>query len=57
MEGVQRINVINLRVINQVMSQTSCAPPVTYIQDYMAIHDFDIVIVNVSIGLAYDLMV
>ena len=47
----------NLRLINQVRSQTPCAPPVTYIQDDMAIHDFDIVMVNVSIRLAQDIMV
>ena len=41
MEEDLRSNVFKLRSINQVRSQTSCAPPVTYIQDDMAIHDFD----------------
>ena len=47
----------NLRSINQVRSLSPCAQPVTYIQDYMAIHDFNRAMVNVSIGLAQDLMV
>ena len=47
---------LNLRSTNQVRSQTPCDPPVTYIKDDMAIHDFDIAMVNVSIGLAQDLM-
>ena len=34
-----------------------CAQPVTYIQDDMAIHDFDRVMANFSIGLAQYLMV
>ena len=46
-----------LRSINQVRSQTPCAPPVTYIQDDMSIHDFDRTMVNASIGLAEYLMV
>ena len=40
MEEEQRSNVINLSLINQVMSQTPCAPPVKYIQIYMVIHNF-----------------
>ena len=47
----------NLRLINQVRSQTPCAPPVTYIQDDMAIYDIDIVTAIVSIRLAQDIMV
>ena len=47
----------NLSPINQLRSQTPCAPPVIYIQDDMDIHDFDREMVNVSIGLAQDLMV
>ena len=47
----------NLRLINQVRSQTPCAPPVTYIQDDMATNDFDRGMVNVSIELAQDLIV
>ena len=46
----------NIRSINQVRSQTPFAPSVTYIQDYMAIHNFNIAMVNLSIGLAQDLM-
>ena len=42
----------NLSLTNQVRSQTPCAPPVTYIQYNMAIHDLDIDILNVSIWLA-----
>ena len=47
----------NLSLINQVRSQTTCAPPVTCIQDDMAIHDFDIAMVNVSICSAQYLVV
>ena len=46
-----------VRLINQVRSQTPCAPPVTYIQDEIAIHDFNRDMINVSIGLAEDLTV
>ena len=53
----KRSNVFRLRSINQVRIQTPCAPPVTYIQDDMAIHDFDRVMVNISVGLSRDLMV
>ena len=53
----QRSNVFNLRSINQMRSKTPCATPVTYIQDDMTIHKFDWPMVNVSIGLAQDLMV
>ena len=38
-------------------SQTPCDPPVTHIQDDIAIHDFDRATLIVSIGLAQDLMV
>ena len=48
---------LNLRLINKVRSQTPCAPPVTYIQDYMSIHEFYRAMVNVSIWLAQHLMV
>ena len=44
-----------LRLIDQVRSKTPYAPPVTCIQDDMDIHDVDKVMVNVSIGLFYDL--
>ena len=44
-------------LINKVRSQTPCAPPVTYIQDYMSIHEFYRAMVNVSIWLAQHLMV
>ena len=47
----------NLRTINQVRMQTPCAPPVTYIKDEIAIHDFNTDMVNISIRLAQDLMV
>ena len=47
----------NLRLNNQVRNQTPCAPPVTYIQDDMAIHDFDRATVNVSFRLYQDIMV
>ena len=57
MEEEQRSSVFNLRYINKVRIQTPCAPPVTYIQDDMAIHDFDREMVNVSIRLAQDIMV
>ena len=50
-------NVFNLSLTNQVRSQTPCDPPVTYIQDDIAIHDFNRSTVNVSIGLAQDLTV
>ena len=51
MEEELRINIFNLKFINQVRSQ-----PVACIQDNMAIHDFGIAMVNVSIGLAQDIM-
>ena len=57
MEEDQRRNMFNLRMINQVRSQTPCYQPVTYIQYEMDIHDFDIEMANVSIELAHDLMV
>ena len=57
MEEEQRSNVFNLRLINQVRIQTPCDPSAIYIHDFMAIHDFDRVVVNVSIGLSQDLMV
>ena len=57
MEEEQRINMFNLRSIDQVRSQTPCYPPVIYIQDDMAIHNFDSAMANVSIGLAQYLMV
>ena len=47
----------NLRLINQVRIQTPCDPPVTYIQDDMAIYDFYRAMVNLSIILAKDIMV
>ena len=47
----------NLRSINQVRNQTTCDPHVTSIQDDMAIHDFDSVMVNVSIDLSKYFMV
>ena len=53
----QRRNMFKLRSINHMRSQTPCSPPVTYIQYDMAIHDLDIEIANVSIGLSQDLMV
>ena len=53
----QKSNVFNIRTINEVRSQTPCAPPVTYIQDDMDIHDFDRAMVNVSIVLVQDPMV
>ena len=46
----------NLRLINQVRSQTPFNTPVKYIQDDMAIHDFDRAMANVSIGFAHDIM-
>ena len=47
----------NIRPINKVRSQTPCDPPVTYIQYDTVIHEFNRVMVNVSIGLAQDIMV
>ena len=47
MEEEQRSNMFNPRSINKVSSQTPCAPPITYIQDDMAIHDFDRAMVKV----------
>ena len=57
MEEEQRINVFNLRSINQVMIQTLRDPPVIYNQNDMAIHDFDREMVNASIELDQYLMV
>ena len=57
MEEEQCRNVLNLSLINQMTSQTPCAPPVTCIQDDMAIHDCDRAMVNVSIRLSQYLMV
>ena len=36
--------------------QAPCAPPVTYIHYDMAIYDFDIAMMDVSIGLAQYIM-
>ena len=57
MEEEQRINMLNLKSINQVRSQIPCASPVTYIYYDMAIQDLDRAMVNISIGLAQYLMV
>ena len=57
MEDDQRINVFNLISINQVRSQTPCAPTVTYIQDDMFIHDFYRAMENIAIRLSQYLMV
>ena len=57
MEEEQRRIVFTLRLINQVIIQTPCDKPVTYIQDDMDIHYFDRAMVNVLIRLAQDLMV
>ena len=57
MEDDQSIKVFNLRLINQVRIQTPCAPPVTFTQYNMAIHDFNRVILNVSIRLSQYLIV
>ena len=57
MEDEKSINVFNLRLINQVRIKTPCATPVTIIQNYMANHDFNREMVNVSIGLAQYLIV
>ena len=57
MEESKRSNVFNLRYINQVRIQTPYASSITYIQDDIAIYDFDRAMVNVSIGLFQDLMV
>ena len=56
MEEDQESNVSNLRSINKVRSQTPCDTPVKYIQDDMAIHDFDRAMVNFSTWLAQDLI-
>ena len=56
-EEEKRSNIFNLSSTNQVRSKTPYAPPVTYIQDKMAIHDFDRAMLYVSIGLAHYLMV
>ena len=47
----------NLRLINEARIQKPCDPPVTYIQDDMAVHDLDRAMVNVSIELAQDILV
>ena len=47
----------NVRLINQVRSQTPCRPPIIHIQDDMEIYDFNRDMINVSIGLAEDLTV
>ena len=57
MEEDQESNVSNLRSINKVRSQTPCDTPVKYIQDDMAIHDFDRAMVNLLIVLDQYLMV
>ena len=57
MEDKQRSNAFNLRSINQMMRQTPCASPFTCIQYDRSIHDFDISMLNVSIGLSQYLMV
>ena len=57
MKAEKRRNAFKLRSINQVRSQTTCATPITYIQDDMDINDSDRAMVNVSIGLAHYLMV
>ena len=57
MEEYQRSNVFNLRLINKVISQSPYAPPITYIQDDIDIHDFERAIVNVSIGIDHYLIV
>ena len=57
MEEEQRSNIFNIRLTNQVRSQTPCASPVIYIQDDMAIHDFDRAMLNVSFRLAQYLIV
>ena len=56
MEEYQRINVFNFFSINQGGIQTPYSPPVIYILDDMAIHYFNRYMVNVSIGLAQDLV-
>ena len=57
MEEEQSISFFDLRLINQVIIQTPCAPPVIYVQDNMAIHDLDQAVVNVSIVLTQYLTV
>ena len=57
MEEEQRSNIFNIRLTNQVRSQTPCAPPVTCIQDDMDIHNFDRDMTNVLMLLYSDLMV
>ena len=57
MKEEEKSNMFNLRLINQVRSHTPYAPPITYIQDDTTIHDFNRAMVNVSIGLAQDIMV
>ena len=47
---------LKLSSINQARIQKSCDPSFTYIQDDMAIHNFDRAVVNVSIGLDQYLM-
>ena len=56
-EEDQRSKVFNLRFINQVRSQTPCDTPVKNIQDCMEIHDIYRAMVNVSTGLAQDIIV
>ena len=57
MKEEQSRNVFNLRSINKMGSQTPCAPPVTYIQDDMVIHEFNRCMFNVSVRLSQYLIV
>ena len=57
MEEDQYRNVFKFSLINQVRIQTPCDPPVTCIQDYMTIHDFNIAMVSGSIGLFHYVVV
>ena len=45
------------RYINIGDSRVPCAPPTIQCRDYLGIHEFDISMANVSIGLDQDLMV
>lgn len=48
---------LNSRVVCEMQGLHLAAAPYTMVQDDMALYEFDRAIVNVSLGLAHDLMV
>ena len=58
MEAEKSNNIgLTTRIICQMHGHSPSAPPVTHIQDDLAIHEFDRALADVSLGLAQDLMV